>query len=243
MPTEHRLTAPDAPAGTPEAEVLTGLYGKHPAFGDFIMAGLPDGAMHHLGEWMAQALGQWRDAMREDWQAHFDHMPAIRFWIGPLLFGGRPLRGVLAPSVDKSGRRFPLMIGQTAGLAPVLDPDQSFHDAALAALQGIAASSGFDPRETAQKLAKHLTPSTPLPETPAWPSFWAVNANLSPAELFADLVAADHANAVAGRSYWWFGGEHDQPSSMLACQGMPGPGDLGWLISGWRGIPLQQEAT
>jgi type VI secretion system protein ImpM len=174
-------------------------------------------------------------------------MPSLCFWIGPLLFGGRPLRGVLGPSVDKAGRRFPLMIAQTAGLAPVLDPDQGFYDAALTALQGLQAASAFDPREAAQQLAAHLTPASPPVETPAWPSFWALNANLSPGDLFADLVAADHANAAASRSYWWFGGSQGLPSGMLACQGLPGPGDLGWLILGWRGVsappPQQQEAT
>ena len=46
------------------------------------------------------------------------------------------------------------------------------------------------------------------------------------------LAATDHAHAAAARSYWWFSGPEGDHAGLLACQGWPGPDELGWLIAG-----------
>ena len=103
MPAEHRLTPPPV-----------GVVGKHPAFGDFLTAGdLPAGAAAALLDWLADALGAWRQAAGPGWQAAFDAAPPVRFWIGPAVTpAGDALRGVMVPSCDAAGRRFPLALMQ-----------------------------------------------------------------------------------------------------------------------------------
>ncbi|MDQ7774649.1 type VI secretion system-associated protein TagF [Paracoccus aminovorans] len=215
MPAEHRLTAGAA-----------GLYGKHPGFGDFISAGLAEG-WPGFADWLQAGLGEWREAQGPDWQPRFDAAPVVRFWIGPALTGaGQALRGVMAPSRDRSGRRFPLVLAQAGGAPPVLEPGQDFHDAAEAALAGLLAADSFDPRAAAAALAL----PAPGPPVPDWPGFWAANPALSPERLLAQLAMADHAHATAGRSYWWFGAG-DGPSGAACCQGWPGVAELGWLIA------------
>ena len=72
---------------------------------------------------------------------------------------------------------------------------------------------------------------------PGWPTFWAGNPELPVQDLIAQLAAADHAHATAGRSYWWFSGPEGDHAGLLACQGWPGPGELGWLIAGGHVAP------
>lgn len=224
MSAEHRLTAGAA-----------GLYGKHPGFGDFISAGLAEG-WPAFADWLQAALGDWREGQGPDWQARFDAAPVLRFWIGPALTGaGQALRGAMAPSRDRSGRRFPLVLAQAGGAPPVLDAAQDFHDAAEAALAGLLAGASLDPRAAAADLA--LPP--PGQQVPDWPGFWAANPGLGPQRLLAQLAVADHAHATAGRSYWWFGADAG-PSGAVCCQGWPGKTELAWLIA--RAQPDEVEA-
>lgn len=220
MPAEHRLSVGHA-----------GLYGKHPGFGDFIAAGLPETVLSGLGDWLQSALGAWRDGAGDGWQAAFDASPRLAFWIGPVLAGGTALRGVWAASHDRTGRRFPLLVMQTGGAAPVADGAQDFYDDAGRLLDGLIAADTFDPRETAQRLQAEL-PAPSQDDQPGWPTFWARNDQQGPQDLLAQLPAADHAHAISARSYCWFAGA--MGSGVLACQGLPGPAELGWLIAGGR---------
>ncbi|SIS57389.1 type VI secretion system-associated protein TagF [Paracoccus saliphilus] len=217
MSAEHRLNA-------------AGIYGKHPGFGDFIAVGLPDDSLKPLGDWMQSVLGEWRGWAGDAWQSLFDHSPRLGFWIGPALLAGDALRGVWAPSRDKAGRRFPLIVAQSGGMAPILEPAPSFYEAAAAALARLHDSEAFEPRTMVERLQAELPAAAS--ESAAWPTFWALNPQLDPASLLTNLQAADHAHASAARSYWWFAGDADRPSGVLACQGWPGLAELGWLIAG-----------
>lgn len=234
MSAEHRLTAGEA-----------GIYGKHPGFGDFIAAGLPDAVFATLGDWAQAVLGEWREQAGEGWQAAFDGAPGIGFWIGGALTGaaagGLPLRGVWAASRDRAGRRFPLLVVQAGGAAPVADPSQDFHLAAGHALADLFAASAFDPREAARRLRAELPAPADGPQ-PAWPGFCAQNPALGPAALLRELAGADHAHAMAGRSYWWFAAGAQGPSGVLACQGWPDMSEMAWLIAGGRdAVPAAEE--
>ena len=241
MSAEHRLTT----AGL-------GLFGKHPGFGDFITAGdLPDAAGLVM-DWLAATLGGWRDAAGPDWQALFDRAPALRFWIGPALVSHAPaqgaagaaLRGILAPSRDRSGRRFPLGIVQSpAGPTPLDAPDQAFHDRAEALLANLTAAEIFEPREAAAEIAAALpAPANADDGQHYGGSFWALNPSLPPAALLAELGEADRLHAQATRSYWWFASDgQGMPGGVLALTGWPDAAGLGWLLA--RGNPPAAKAA
>ena len=228
MSSEHRLTTG-----------MTGLYGKHPGFGDFVAAGLPEGVLHLVSDWLQNQLGAWREVEGEHWQAVFDNAPMISFWIGPALVEGQPLRGVWAPSRDRGGRRFPLMILQCGGVAPVLDSNQDFYSIASLGLGSLLDASVFEPRDAAERLQRELPMPSDAPQAD-WPIFWALNPAVEAQPLLAGLATADHAHAASTRSYWWFSANAGAGAGVLACQGLPGPAELGWMIAG--GVQPAQEA-
>lgn len=221
----------------PERRLNAAIFGKHPGFGDFLSAGdLPGGGTQLLMDWITLTLGGWRETAGPDWQVIFDEAPALRFWVGAGPGNGVALQGVALPSRDRTGRRFPLIVAQgPAGPAPVADIDQSFYETAEAELLALRQQDRFDPREAAAHLSAVL-PQQPDLHPANGAAFWATNPTRTPQDLLAELAGADFSHAQAGRSYWWFAAriEHGLPSGLLAGPGLPGPAEMGWLLSGGR---------
>lgn len=89
-----------------------GLWGKMPAHGDFVRRGWSDAVVAALDAWLSPALARRRDVLGEE--AFADAMRAAPLWHGLLpegVAGPAPLRLVMAPSVDRAGRLFPLLLG------------------------------------------------------------------------------------------------------------------------------------
>lgn len=188
--------------------MVLGLYGKHPAKGDFLEAGLPAPLLRLVETWLDSALADVRDVLGAEWQGTWDRAPMLRFWLGEGLWGA-PVAGILAASKDKVGRRFPLMVlvgGQDAPAPPVLAADQNWHDAAAAhlaqclMLAGVAAPVDLLTGLCLPADAEGISAASPA-------EFWAVQPGTDPAGLWADVAATDHRRAAAGRSYWWVAGE------------------------------------
>lgn len=189
-----------------------GLYGKHPAKGDFLEAGLPPALLSLIEAWLDTTLADLRETLGPEWKATWDRAPLLRFWLGEGIWGG-PLAGVMTPSQDKVGRRFPLLIldaGAAAPAPPVCNPDQTWYDAAAAHLALCLARKDFDSPAALLDAAPH--PGTPEGVAAASAAdFWAVQPGNDPAQLWADVTETDHRRAAAGRSYWWVCGEASQP--------------------------------
>ncbi|MDO5622788.1 MAG: type VI secretion system-associated protein TagF [Paracoccus sp. (in: a-proteobacteria)] len=221
MSTEHRLIPS-----------RTGVLGKHPRFGDFIWAGLPEDVLRPLSDWMGATFGVWRDAAGAGWESTFDAAPAIRFWLGAEVNNGHSLRGVWRASQDRSGRRFPLVLVQEGGAAPAIEPDQGFYDHADALLLDWLGTGDFDPKiavEGAVSALADFVRDMPSASVPAQSGFWAKNPTLGGAALWADLSDVDHNHATLARSYWWFS-VGQGATAVAVVQGWPDAGLLGWLL-------------
>jgi type VI secretion system protein ImpM len=95
-------------------------FGKLPAHGDFVARGLAPAECAAWDAWSSEALTHARDVMGEAFEAtHAAALPwRFAFRGGP--FGPGRLAGAIAPSMDRSGRRFVFVLGARApaGLAP-----------------------------------------------------------------------------------------------------------------------------
>jgi type VI secretion system protein ImpM len=88
--------------------ITTGFYGKLPARGDFVRAGLPRAFTDPWDDWLRVAIAGSRAAMGEDWLPAYLESPVWRFTLPAGLCGPLPAVGLMLPSVDKAGRYFPL---------------------------------------------------------------------------------------------------------------------------------------
>ena len=95
-----------------------GLYGKLPVRGDFVRRGLPADLVAAWDHWAAAGIQQAREQLGEaEFAQAWDAMPPWSFALPAATCGAGPVAGVMAPSRDAVGRRFPLLIA-----APLASP-------------------------------------------------------------------------------------------------------------------------
>jgi len=138
---------------------MTGVYGKLPSHGDFVRRGLPQSFVAPWDEWLQTVVNAARASLGdEEFAALWDAALGWRFRLLPGACGEAAVVGVLLPSRDAVGRRFPVTLASLA--APDMGPpddtwfaevelvgragrDQGDSvDALLAALPGAPQSSG-----------------------------------------------------------------------------------------------------
>ncbi|MBP2161043.1 MULTISPECIES: type VI secretion system-associated protein TagF [Asticcacaulis] len=86
------------------------LFGKLPAHGDFIARGLSDADTERLDDFLSASLSA--AAMVDGFDDLYALAPVWRFVTN---IGGEAVCGVLAPSIDRVGRQFPILAGVMAG--------------------------------------------------------------------------------------------------------------------------------
>lgn len=228
------------------------VYGKHPAYGDFLAHGLPREQMAFFDRWLEGVLPSLKEGLGQQWEASWRAAPVLRFWIGPDIMGA-PLVGLMLASRDKVGRRYPLLFGLTGVISPPpLHPahDESPYEALLAHL------SAFDaPAEGAKGVGK-LLEGLDLPDLQGLPFeegqdgvLWASRKDGNLAQLLSDARSADGDKAQLGRSHWWHPRETYRQAGWLAVNGLPDVGALRWLLTDRVEMPeegaapgLQEEA-
>jgi len=87
-----------------------GAFGKMPSVGDFFRLGVSPAFVQSWDEWIQRSMLAVSQAMGEAWDSHYMSAPIWRFCLSPGLCGPQKMLGVLMPSVDRVGRRFPLTL-------------------------------------------------------------------------------------------------------------------------------------
>ena len=91
-----------------------GAFGKMPSLGDFFHLNTPTGFVRVWDDWLQGAMMAAEQAGGAAWVGQYMSAPIWRFALSPGLAGAGKIMGVLMPSVDRVGRRFPLAL-----MAPV----------------------------------------------------------------------------------------------------------------------------
>jgi len=98
----------------------TGLFGKLPAHGDFIMRNLPSAFIHAWDEWMQHYIAGTKEQMGEEWLDIYLTSPIWRFVFSSGVIDENVWAGIMLPSVDRVGRYYPFSIA--AQLPNVINP-------------------------------------------------------------------------------------------------------------------------
>lgn len=175
------------------APALTGFFGKLPARGDFLRAGLPEDMVAPLDLWCRDCLTASRAALGADWEQAWMTAPIWHFLLPPGACGPRALLGVWLPSMDKAGRHYPFILCAAADDMPALAGGGNW--LALAEAEGLAGVVEDKPHDAiAAALQVPMAPA-PLPE----PGWWTEGSPLvrpQRLEHAALLPAATHAGAM-----------------------------------------------
>lgn len=110
-----------------------GFFGKLPARGDFLRAGLPEDFIAPLDAWCRNCLEASRAALGDGWDEAWMNAPVWRFLLPPGACGALAALGVWLPSMDKVGRHFPFLLCALGDSMADLERGGAWADAAEAA--------------------------------------------------------------------------------------------------------------
>ncbi|MGC4085917.1 MAG: type VI secretion system-associated protein TagF [Vicinamibacterales bacterium] len=247
-------------------QVLTpmdvGFYGKLPSHGDFLRRRVSDEFVDAWDAWLRECLSVARNELGSGWLDVYLTSPAWRFVCGAGACGPMPVIGLLAPSVDRVGRYFPLTIvaelPDDVGLLTAASTASAFLDAAeLLVIEMLATDDvdfeAFDSRVAALEGALSIvrTPAG-LPLAPDVasvltdpPQAWQIpiSASAQLGSVFEQLVSRQLEIQYAPLVMLWTDGSALIEPSCLLLRGLPTPERYTALLKGdwsghqWRTVP------
>lgn len=93
-----------------QASLQMGLYGKLPAYGDFISRNLSSSFITPWDEWLQHFISGSQEQVGEDWLNIYLTSPIWRFTLSPGVIDNNMWAGLMMPSVDRVGRYFPISL-------------------------------------------------------------------------------------------------------------------------------------
>lgn len=243
-----------------------GFYGKLPSHGDFLRGRVSDAFVTAWDAWLQECLPASRAALGDRWLDVYLTSPAWRFACAAGTCGDRPAIGVMAPSVDRVGRYFPLTL--VAELPPhvslltvateavaffdraerlVIETLEADHvdfqrfDAGVAALAEALATIDLPQSVTLDPAATAML--TEQSEYWRLPIGSADTLGL----VFAQLLSHKLAATYAPLTLWWTEGSFVVEPSCLVVKGLPDPEafaallDGAWAQYGWPSVPARVE--
>ena len=180
--------------------VVPFVFGKLPTHGDFVARGLDPHTRAAWDEWASDGLQRAQTALGASFEAAYAAAPPWRFAFGPGAFGPGWRAGALACSVDRAGRRFPVV----AGVAWASEPEgavDAVGEAAEAAIYEALAEG-----DTADALLARLAAMHPVTAaTPVQSRFWtlggerhapmSLEAAAPPPDLLTQMITPTMAEA------------------------------------------------
>lgn len=149
--------------------VLPFAFGKLPSHGDFVSRGLAPAERDAWDAFASDGLAKAQAALGPQFEEAYAAAPPWRFAFGPGPFGAGWRAGAFAPSVDRAGRRFPLIVGLSGPELVGVDV-RAVAEAAESAIYG-----AFEAAESVDALHDRLAAiKLEAVEAPPQPGFWTL---------------------------------------------------------------------
>ncbi|WP_264214507.1 type VI secretion system-associated protein TagF [Leisingera thetidis] len=200
-----------------------GAFGKMPSVGDFFRLNTPGGFVRVWDEWLQQVMLEGQGAYGSGFDAHYMSAPIWRFTLPAGQAGAGKVMGVMMPSVDRVGRRFPLTL--MAGV-PTPGPaalDHLSEGALFERLEDVALDA-LEDEMTKDSLAEALA-GIPVPDRQTVVPLGSAGAAITvtgvqgrealPPALSGELLE----QRLSGCSLW--AAVLDGEPRMMACPGLP----------------------
>ncbi len=254
----------------PASPLLTevGFYGKLPSHGDFLRRRVSEAFVRTWDAWLQECLESSRAVLAERWLDCYLTSPVWRFIVSAGVCGPAPAVGLMAPSVDRVGRYFPLTLVAElpAGTSPlgVLPHLGHFLDRAerlvldtlesdpldFVAFEDAVSRLGDDlrgPRLMSVMLDPvHAAAVLDGTQGGEWQVPLGSAANLAPTLL--QLLGHRLSALYEPFAFWWSDGSANVESTCLVTRGLPRPDrfgallDGGWSRDAWDCVPAHAPA-
>ncbi len=226
------------------SDLPIGLYGKLPAYGDFIFRNLNSSFITPWDEWLQHFISGSQEQMSDDWLNIYLTSPIWRFVLSPGVIDSNMWAGLLMPSVDRVGRYFPISLVKP--LDPNINPvnfmleQKSWFDGleaqCLSALDGsidadalIAATNELDLHVT-----DHYQPTFNLGEM--GPMLFGLNSSEEQLQAAIPyMLNAALTTGLSSYSLWQTTGSQLISPMLFSCQGLPPIGSIASMLDGqWQ---------
>ena len=223
----------------------TGLYGKLPAYGDFLTRNLVSDFVEPWDDWLQCYVSATREQIGEGWLEIYLTSPIWRFVLSTGVIDDQNWAGVIMPSVDRVGRYFPLSIVRS--FSPQFSPVnfilgqqhwyEEIESLCLLALEDNMNVDGLveasDQVELKQDDAYRAT--TQMGEGGAFIIGLAVDQENALASSLAYVLNASLANGLSSFGIWQTQGSELVAPSMFCSQGLPPIGGIASMMDGqWQ---------
>lgn len=229
-----------------EAAPKAGLYGKAPAFGDFVVRRLPSTFVRPWDDWLSRSLTASRQQIGEGWTHAYLSSPPWRFALDPGLAGETGWIGVLASSIDQVRRCYPITLAISLPAKTRLndlsgDLNPVVADLEATALQLIGGEvAPDDAADRIAAVARSLAPNLFRGSRFSLPGVARLRTDVRYASLATMAADLDADGGEAKReppatSAWWHESWSGAPAASLVCVGLPAPDIFASMLDGlWQ---------
>jgi type VI secretion system protein ImpM len=244
------------------AQSSVGFFGKLPCNGDFIERRVPQAFIDVWDPWLQQCVHASRQSLQDAWLPSYLTSPLWRFVLSESVCGSGAYAGLLAPSVDRVGRYFPLTIVTQIDVA-VCPLQFATHRASwFDALESLVIGALDDSNLNLEWFDAQVDGFAPLLDHDSFDDDRALDEMFGgsrfPAQGYswrAPLRSAGQLQrAINAFAYhqlsaqlrplgvWWTQGSHASAPSWLSLRGLPSPEQFGamldgqWARDGWNSL-------
>lgn len=228
-----------------QAGLQMGLYGKLPAYGDFISRNLSNSFITPWDEWLQHFISGSQEQMGEDWLNIYLTSPIWRFTLSPGVIDNNMWAGLMMPSVDRVGRYFPISLVKpfASNVSPVkfmLEQTEWFNEVEALCLTALDESIDVDTLVTAVDvlpvpLSESYQPTYNLGEMGPM-IFGLPSADGEQVKsAMPYMLNAALTTGLSSFSLWQTSGSELISPVLFSCQGLPPIGSIASMLDGqWQ---------
>ncbi len=226
------------------SDLKVGLYGKLPAYGDFIFRNLNSSFITPWDEWLQHFIAGSQEQMGDDWLDIYLTSPIWRFVLSPGVIDSNMWAGLMMPSVDRVGRYFPISLVKPfdSGVNPVkfmLDSNEWFdalESQCLSALDGSIDADALIAAVNDIELLSSESYQATFNLGEMGPMLFGLNsANGHMQTVLPYMLNAVLTSGLSSFSLWQTSGSQLISPMLFSCQGLPPIGGIASMLDGqWQ---------
>lgn len=223
----------------------TGLYGKLPAYGDFLTRNLGSSFINPWDEWLQNYVSVSKEQIGDGWLEIYLTSPIWRFVLSAGVVDEKMWGGLVMPSVDRVGRYFPFSIARPfpAQMSPInfMFTQQAWYQQmesfCLMALDGDMDADELlgSADDTSEVTPDLYQPTSHLGESGSFVVGLATEDELALNDSLPCLLNAALSSNLPSFSLWQTQGSELIAPSVFVCQGLPPSAGIAAMLDGqWQ---------